>query len=173
MEQRRVDWNNDGDHAAFVERYGHLFESSPWVAEKAWHNRPFRSRQELLSSMSEIVMGADSRLQLELLRAHPELGAKLRMTAASTEEQRRTGVAADRLERDEAYIFQRMNAAYREKFGFPFIMAVKGLTADMTADSMQRRMMNTAEQERRHALMEVCKIAEFRLAHVEEDLAIG
>ncbi|RJX40690.1 2-oxo-4-hydroxy-4-carboxy-5-ureidoimidazoline decarboxylase [Paenibacillus pinisoli] len=159
------------EKAAFVERYGHIFESSPWVAEKAWHQRPFRSRHELLSSMAEIVMEADGELQIDLLRAHPEPGVKLRMTIASAEEQR--GAGLDRLVRDEAYIFQRMNAIYREKFGFPFIMAVKGLTADMIADSMQKRMMNTGEQERRLALMEVCKIAAFRLALVEGDQAIG
>lgn len=159
------------DKAVFVERYGHIFECSPWIAEKAWHRRPFRSRQELLSSMTEIVMEADDELQVELLRAHPGLGAKLRITTESMEEQRSAGL--DRLERDEAYIFQRMNAVYRDKFGFPFIMAVKGLSADMIADSMQKRMMNSEEQERSLALMEVCKIAAFRLALVEGDQAIG
>ncbi|REK76612.1 2-oxo-4-hydroxy-4-carboxy-5-ureidoimidazoline decarboxylase [Paenibacillus paeoniae] len=170
MEQRRA-YSYNGEQAAFVARYGHLFESSPWVAEKAWNNRPFRSRQELIASMLEVVMEADGQLQLELLRAYPELGAKPRMTIVAAEEPR--GAAADRLERDEAYILQRMNATYREKFGFPFIMAVKGLTADMIADSMQMRMKNTTEQEKRHALREVCKVAEFRLAYVEEDQAIG
>ncbi|MFF2888187.1 2-oxo-4-hydroxy-4-carboxy-5-ureidoimidazoline decarboxylase [Paenibacillus sp. NPDC057967] len=169
MVKRHANWSN-GEQAAFVERYGRLFDCSPWVAEKAWHCRPFRTRQELLASMAVIVMEAEESLQLQLLRAHPEMGAKLRMTAAPTDEQRG---GLDRLERDEAYIFQRMNTVYRERFGFPFIMAVKGLTADMVADSLQKRMMNTAEQEKRHALLEVCKMAAFRLAHVEEDSVIG
>ncbi|MCR2805505.1 2-oxo-4-hydroxy-4-carboxy-5-ureidoimidazoline decarboxylase [Paenibacillus soyae] len=161
--------SNDWDLATFVAQYGLLFEASPWVAERAWHSRPFRTREELLECMSAIVMEADESLQLELLRAHPELGAKVRMTAESTEEQR--GAGLDRLERDEAYIFGRMNAAYRERFGFPFIIAVKGLTADMIADSMQKRMMNTAAEEKTRALREVCRIASFRLEHMGADPA--
>ncbi|MEK3882250.1 2-oxo-4-hydroxy-4-carboxy-5-ureidoimidazoline decarboxylase [Paenibacillus sp. PL2-23] len=164
-----IGMSNDWDLAAYVAQYGSLFESSPWVAERAWHSRPFRSREELLARMSAIVMEADEAMQLELLRAHPELGAKVRMTAESTEEQR--GAGLDRLERDEAYIFGQLNAAYRERFGFPFIIAVKGLTADMIADSMQRRMMNTAQEERERALLEVCKIASFRLEHMAPDSA--
>ena len=161
--------SNDWDLAAFVAQYGPLFECSPWVAEKTWHFRPFRTREEMLERMSAIVMEADDDSQLELLRAHPELGAKVRMTAESTEEQR--GAGLDRLERDEAYIFGQLNAAYRERFGFPFIIAVKGLTADMIADSMQQRMMNSASEEKERALMEVCRIASFRLSHMGADPA--
>lgn len=161
--------SNDWDLAAFVAQYGSLFECSPWVAEKAWHSRPFRTREELLACMSAIVMEADESLQLELLRAHPELGAKARMTTESTEEQK--GAGLDRLERDEAYIFGQLNAAYRERFGFPFIIAVKGLTADMIADSMQKRMMNSVADEKRRALLEVIRIASFRLEHMGADPA--
>lgn len=161
--------SNDWDQAAFVAQYGPLFECSPWVAEKAWHSRPFRTRDAMLKRMCEIVKEADEEQQLELLRAHPELGAKIRMTKDSVEEQR--GAGLDRLERDEAYIFEQMNAKYRERFGFPFIIAVKGLTPDMIADSMQKRMMNTSEQEKERALSEVCKIASFRLEHMDIDTA--
>lgn len=162
---RLLHLSNNWDQTAFVMQFGALFECSPWVAEKAWHSRPFRTREAMLKRMCEIVKDADETLQLKLLRAHPELGAKIRMTKDSVEEQR--GAGLDRLERDEAYIFHQLNAKYRERFGFPFIIAVKGLTPDMIADSMQKRMMNTAEQEKERALLEVCKIASFRLEHMD------
>ncbi|MDQ6419142.1 2-oxo-4-hydroxy-4-carboxy-5-ureidoimidazoline decarboxylase [Paenibacillus sp. LHD-117] len=162
-----IETSNQDERAAFAAKFGSIFEHSPWIAEEAWAYRPFGSREDLLERMSGIVMDADDDRQLALLRAHPELGAKIRMTEESVLEQR--GAGLDRLERDEAYIFGQLNAKYRERFGFPFIIAVRGLTPDMIADSMQKRMMNSATEEKYRALQEVCKIAAFRLEHMELD----
>ncbi|MHA6484297.1 2-oxo-4-hydroxy-4-carboxy-5-ureidoimidazoline decarboxylase [Paenibacillus sp. strain BS8-2] len=156
--------NLDGK-AAFAAKFGSIFEHSPWIAEEAWGYRPFASRNELLERMSEIVRNADEEKQLALLRAHPELGAKIVMTEESVSEQR--GAGLDRLDRDEAYILGQLNAKYRDRFGFPFIIAVRGLTSDMIADSMQTRMKNSEEEERSRALQEVMKIAAFRMEHLE------
>lgn len=157
--------SNLDERAAFAAKFGSIFEHSPWIAEEAWSYRPFGSREELLERMSEIVMNADEERQLALLKAHPELGAKIDMTAESVNEQR--GAGLDRLDRDEAYIMGQLNAKYRERFGFPFIIAVRGLTSDMIADSLQQRMKNSDEEEKRRALQEVIKIAAFRLTHLE------
>lgn len=157
--------SNRDERAAFTAKFGSIFEKSPWVAEEAWLYRPFVSRNELLNRMSVIVLCADDEKQLALLRAHPELGAKIAMSAESIEEQRVAGL--DRLDRDEAYILGQLNVKYRERFGFPFIIAVRGLTSDMIADSLQKRMMNSMEEEKKLALQEVIKIAAFRLEHME------
>lgn len=162
--------SNGLDQSAFTERFGFLFENSPWVAEQAWIKRPFTGRADFLGKMAQVILGATEEAQLKLLNAHPELGARVIMTAESVKEQ--GGAGLDRLERDEAYIFSQMNSKYRGKFGFPFIVAVRGLTADMIADSMQKRMQSSPEEEMRKALEEVFKIATFRLQHMEMDKAL-
>lgn len=158
--------SNLDDRADFADKFGSIFEYSPWIAEEAWSYRPFGSREELLDRMSDIVMNADEGKQLELLRAHSEREDKaVLMKAESLIEQ--SDARLDRLDRDEAYILGQLNTKYRERFGFPFIIAVRGLASDMIADSMQQRMKNSDEEEKRRALQEVIKIAAFRLAHME------
>ncbi|WP_168119076.1 2-oxo-4-hydroxy-4-carboxy-5-ureidoimidazoline decarboxylase [Paenibacillus sp. HB172176] len=155
------DWSRED----FIRIVGSIFECSPWIAEEAWRSRPFSSKEQMFETMMKIVNLAGEEKQVKLLNAHPELGAKIRMTPESLVEQQSAGL--DRLERDEAYIFQRMNLAYREQFGFPFIIAVRGLTADMIADSMQKRMKSDRQTELHNALQEVFKIASFRLEHLD------
>jgi OHCU decarboxylase len=161
---------NGMSKSEFVGRFGFLFEKSTWVAERAWEKLPFSGRGDFLSKMAEVVLCASDEEQLMLLNAHPELGAPIPMTEASVKEQ--SGAGLDRLARDEAYIFSELNRKYREKYGFPFIKAVRGLTADMIADSMQLRMQSRVEEEKRKALEEVFKIALFRLQHLEMDRAV-
>lgn len=165
-----VEESNGMEQGVFVERFGFLFEKSPWVAERAWEKLPFAGRADFLSKMAEVVLSASDEEQLVLLNAHPELGARISMTESSVKEQ--SGAGLDRLARDEAYIFSELNRKYRDKYGFPFIIAVRGLTADMIADSMQLRMQSHVEEEKRKALEEVFKIALFRLQHMEMDRAV-
>ncbi len=161
---------NGMSKSEFVGRFGFLFEKSTWVAERAWGKLPFSGRGDFLSKMAEVVLSASDEEQLMLLNAHPELGSPIPMTEASVMEQ--SGAGLDRLARDEAYIFSELNRKYRDKYGFPFIIAVRGLTADMIADSMQLRMQSRVEEEKRKALEEVFKIALFRLQHLEVDRAV-
>ncbi len=107
-----------------METLGWVFEDSPWVAERAWAQRPFASREELHAAMTAEVECATHDEQLALLRAHPDLGARASMSAASAGEQ--AGAGLDRLTPEEFETLQQFNAAYREKFGFPFLYAVKG-----------------------------------------------
>jgi len=147
---------------AFVKELGWVFEHSPWVAERAWERRPFVSIDALHATMSAEVERASRAEQLALLRSHPDLGTRMRMSAPSAGEQ--SGAGLDRLTAAEFDRLRDLNAAYSTRFGFPFILAVKGASnADIFA-SLERRLANEPEREFREALHQVHRIAAFRLA---------
>ena len=98
---------------------------------------------------------------MALLRAHPDLGTRARISAASTAEQ--SGAGLDRLTPDEFERLQRLNSAYRDKFGFPFLFAVKGSTKYDILQALERRIQASPDAERQEALRQVYRIAEFRL----------
>jgi 2-oxo-4-hydroxy-4-carboxy-5-ureidoimidazoline decarboxylase len=145
----------------FTAMLGGIFEHSSWVARISYAGRPFISVTALHATMVSVVMNSGMERQLTLLRAHPELARPGPLTAASTAEQ--GGMGLDRLEADEAAAFDALNAAYRHRFGFPFIIAVRGLQrADILA-AFERRIGNSPQDEFRTALDQVHKIARLRL----------
>jgi len=117
---------NAMDRDQFVEAIGWIFEHSPWVAERAYAAKPFESIDALLAAMTGEIRRATIDEQLTLLRAHPDLGARARMSGSSTAEQ--AGAGLDRLSPVQFETLQRMNREYRDSFGFPFLYAVKGAT---------------------------------------------
>ena len=145
----------------FVETLGFVFEDSPWVAERAWVKRPFSSVKELHAAMTAEVECATHEEQLALLRAHPDLGARAWMSAASAGEQ--AGAGLDRLTPAEFETLQQFNATYRAKFGFPFLYAVKGAAMHDILVALAVRVDSQPEEEFRQALWEVYRIAWFRL----------
>jgi 2-oxo-4-hydroxy-4-carboxy-5-ureidoimidazoline decarboxylase len=147
--------------AAFVEALGWIFEHSPWVAERAWEKRPFADVDALYAAMRDVVEAASRGEQLALLKAHPDLGTRLPMSAASVSEQSESGFAE--LEDAEMDILRALNSEYRKKFDFPFIYAVKGSPARDIVYALQIRSDNTAEEEFHEALYQVYRIAYFRL----------
>lgn len=153
------------DRDAFVASLGGIYEHSPWVAERAWHARPFGCRDTLHAAMQDAVAAASRDEQLALIRAHPELAGRLavagELTDASRSEQ--AGAGLDRCTPEEFARMQALNAAYREKFDFPFIVAVRGLTRAHIIAQMEKRLANTAEQEFGACLAEIGRIAGFRL----------
>jgi 2-oxo-4-hydroxy-4-carboxy-5-ureidoimidazoline decarboxylase len=149
------------DHAAFLAAVGWVFEHSPWVAERAWHNRPFATLPALHTAMVDAVAAASPAEQLALIRAHPDLGSRARMSAASEGEQ--TGAGLDRLTAAEFDRLHRLNSAYREKFGFPFIYAVKGAGKQEILAALESRLAAEPEAERAAALGQIYRIAQFRL----------
>jgi 2-oxo-4-hydroxy-4-carboxy-5-ureidoimidazoline decarboxylase len=153
---------NAMDHAAFIDTLGWIFERSPWVADRAWTHRPFASRAALHQAMLREVEAAPPEEQTALLRAHPDLGTRARISQASTGEQ--AGAGLDRLTPDEFERLNRLNAAYRDKFGFPFLYAVKGSTKYDILQALEQRLDNPPEQEYQEALQQVYRIAEFRLS---------
>ena len=140
--------------ADFVDHLGWIFEDSPWVAERAWEHRPFASLEALHASMVAEVERATRDEQIALLRAHPDLGARHKLSAASEQEQAGAGVRR----MDSTWI-----AAYSEKFGFPFVYAVKGSTGQDVLEALTVRTENDPEEEFHAALFEVYRIARFRL----------
>lgn len=152
---------NASDRDAFVAALGWIFEDSPWVAERVWPRRPFGSRDALLAAMIAEVARAPRTDQLALLRAHPDLGARARMSEASIGEQ--AGAGLDRLADGDVRQLQALTAAYRERFGFPFLLAVKGRSTRDVLEGLARRLPQDAETEWREALEQVYRIASFRL----------
>jgi 2-oxo-4-hydroxy-4-carboxy-5-ureidoimidazoline decarboxylase len=111
--------------------------------------------------MRQAVQNASHDNQLELLQAHPDLGEQTEMTDASREEQASAGL--DQLSREQYEAFQRLNETYRDTFGFPFIMAVKGASPDVIQATMEDRVDNSESKEFQTALDEVHEIARLRL----------
>lgn len=156
-----IDDLNALDRIAFVDAIGGAFEHSPWVAERTWDRRPFASVDELHEVMVDEVAHASRAEQLDLLRAHPDLGTRARMSAASSGEQARAGL--DRLSPETFERLLRLNASYRARFGFPFILAVKGATADDVLAAITRRVDAAPGDEWTEALTQVARIARGRL----------
>ncbi len=152
----------------FVAALAGVFEHSPWVGERTAPARPFASREHLLQTMLAIVAAASLAEQMALIRAHPELGAvgrrNAQLTKASAREQKRAGLEACS---DEQFAeLRRLNSAYAEKFGFPFILFVRGHEPRSIIATCQSRLHNAAEVERRTALAEIGMIAAQRLAEL-------
>jgi 2-oxo-4-hydroxy-4-carboxy-5-ureidoimidazoline decarboxylase len=143
---------------AFTAILGGIFEHSSWIARAAWSGRPFASVPALHATMVSVVTNSGPERQIALLRAHPELARPGTLTASSATEQ--GGMGLDRLAADESAAFDRLNAAYRARFGFPFIIAVRG-QRDRTAilAALSERMRHSPDQEISTALAEVAKIA--------------
>jgi len=157
---------NGASRAAFVAELGAVFEHSPWVAERAAERRPFASVDDLHKAMMAAVRAAPHAQQLALIRAHPELaGAEAKagtLTHHSTGEQGRLGLTA--LTADEFRRISEINRRYREKFGFPCIVALKLHATRVTVlDEMARRLDNPPEEEFDRALEQIGHITRGRL----------
>ena len=156
---------NAADHAGFVARLGEIFEHSPWVAERAFAARPFASVGALHEAMVAAMHAASEHEQLALIRAHPELAgramARAELTAGSTREQEGAGLT--QCLPDELARLRSLNARYRDKFGFPFILAVKGWTRAGIIAEFARRAERDRATEFAACLDEIARIARFRL----------
>lgn len=149
----------------FVARLEGIFEHSPWIAERAWSRRPFASVDALHAAMLAVLDAASEAEQLALICAHPELAGKEAeegtLTTASTGEQR--GAGLDQCSKDELHRLRSLNKAYRQRFGFPFVVAVKGLSRHQIMDGVEARLANDRDTEFNRCLQEIGKIARFRL----------
>ena len=152
---------NHMTQSKFVTAFGEVFEDTPSIAEQAWYQRPFLDLTHLHQTMVALVEQMSEDAQLALIRAHPDLGSRVKMALASVQEQ--TSVGLDRLSPAEYQQFQTLNTTYQNKFGFPFIMAVKGQTKETILAAFAQRLQNTSTQEQHQALLEITKIAHFRL----------
>jgi 2-oxo-4-hydroxy-4-carboxy-5-ureidoimidazoline decarboxylase len=156
---------NAMDRAAFVVKFGSIFEKSPWVAEKAWEKRPFANLDDLHAAMVTEAKTAPAAQQLALLQAHPDLAGKEAqagtMTASSVAEQASAGLNS--LSAPEFAELTRLNAAYKAKFGFPFIIAVRMYTKEGIFFEFKRRLHNDTQAEFANDLQNVYIITRLRL----------
>jgi 2-oxo-4-hydroxy-4-carboxy-5-ureidoimidazoline decarboxylase len=157
---------NQLDQPAFTAALGHLFEHSPWVAEATWAGRPFRDETHLHGELCLMMRRAPVEQQRALIEAHPDLAGRLALAGNLTLESKREQASAglDQMTSEELAIFQELNAAYRGKFGFPFIICARLNARAAILDAMRRRMNNSPAEEFTAALGEIEKIARLRLS---------
>lgn len=165
MQPIDLDDLNAKSKADFVADLANIFEHSPWIAEAAADQRPFTGVAQLLAAMTRVVQQASPDRRMALIKAHPDLANKTQraagLTADSSAEQ--NGAGLDRLSEAEYAAFERVNTAYRDKFGFPYIVCVRRHTKDSVLRDFQRRLPNDAAQEIERTLEEICRIAALRL----------
>jgi 2-oxo-4-hydroxy-4-carboxy-5-ureidoimidazoline decarboxylase len=156
---------NAMDRAAFVQKFGGIFENSPWVAEQAWEKKPFATLDDMHAAMVAVAKYAPAPVQLALLQSHPDLAGKEAqagaMTASSVAEQASAGLNA--LSHAEMTQMSELNAAYKKKFGFPFIIAVRMYSKEGILFEFNRRLQNDTQTEFANDLQNVYVITRLRL----------
>lgn len=152
----------------FTRVIGPVFEHSPWIAEVAWAKRPFKDLNALHQALCETVRDSGQEKQLQLIRAHPDLVSRAALagalTSQSTSEQAAAGL--DKLTTDEIALFQKTNQAYRDKFGFPFVICARLNKKEAILDGFRIRLEHSRAQEIETALREIYKIAYLRLQDI-------
>jgi OHCU decarboxylase len=158
---------NGLDEDGFTAALDGIFERSPHIARRAWAERPFESRAGLARALAAVVDRLDDGERLALLRAHPRLGSRRPMAERSVAEQ--AGAGLDALDDERHRRLLALNDDYEERFGFPFVVAVRGLTPAQVLDRLEERLGHDRPDEVDRAVGEVVTIAGFRLA----DLVTG
>ena len=157
---------NQLDQAQFVAALGAIFERSPWIAAQSWQARPFADLAALHAEMCAVMRDAEGAQQIALIRAHPDLAGKAAiagtLSAESIREQASAGL--DQLSAEEFAEFTRLNDAYRERFGFPFVICVRQQTKHSILAQFRTRLDHTPPQEIATALDEIAAIAWLRLS---------
>jgi len=153
----------------FVARFGFLFEHSPWVVEGVAYDRPFEDSEAMHSAVVRELLSAPQTRILDVIRSHPRLADKAAIATGLTKESafEQASAGLDSLTAEEFERFSTLNAAYDEKFGFPFIIAVRTAGGKVgILKAMKERVENAPDVERRNALNEVVKIVWLRLQDV-------
>jgi 2-oxo-4-hydroxy-4-carboxy-5-ureidoimidazoline decarboxylase len=156
---------NELDRESFVRIVGPAFEHSPWIAEATWPKRPFGSAAMLHRQLCQTVVAASQEQQLGLIRAHPDLVGRAALagtlTRESTGEQASAGLS--QLSSGEIALFEKQNNAYKNKFGFPFVICARLNKKEAILAGFENRLKNSRDREIKTALEEIFKIAELRL----------
>lgn len=157
---------------AFVQRYGGIYEHSPWVAEQAWDRlcEPGET-SSIPSMMAQCVDDADDAQKLQLIRAHPDLAGRAAVQGELTEESsgEQASAGIDKCAPEEFDRFQDYNERYLKKFGFPFVMAVRNSNRHAILSAFDERLKNDAATEFARAIAEIHKIARLRFAALEKE----
>ena len=162
------------DKDVFIHTLAGLFEGPPWIIAQAWSSRPFTSVEQLYQTLCSIMYHAPIEQQIALLNAHPDLVGRAALagtlTPASTNEQASAGL--DHLTAEEITTFQYLNQAYRDQFGFPFVICARENKKASILDGFATRLQHTREQEIEIALGEVAKICALRVHDLIDEMHI-
>ena len=164
--------------AGFVELFGPVYEHSPWIAEAAWHaglSQDGDTPEGLAACLAAIVRQAPAERRLALLRAHPDLAGRLALAGdvAPASRREQSGAGLDRCSPEELARFQELNDRYREKFGFPFILAVRGHDRSSILEIFAKRLDHDPARELAEALEQVHLIAAHRIKAIFAAEATG
>jgi 2-oxo-4-hydroxy-4-carboxy-5-ureidoimidazoline decarboxylase len=156
---------NQLGQVAFIGVVGPVFEHSPWIAEAAWLEKPFASLAQLHNALCNIVRNSGEEIRLALIRSHPDLVGRAALAGTLTRESNseQAGAGLNRLSPEEVDLFKKQNAAYKNTFGFPFVICARLNKKDTILAGFEHRLKNSREQEIKTALEEIFKIAELRL----------
>jgi len=148
----------------FIATFGNVFEKTNWIANKAFNSKPYKDFDEFRSKMITIYENSSKEDCLKIFNAHPELAVEKKLTEDSHKEQRSANL--NRCNNEEFNEFKNLNIEYRNKFGFPFIIAVKGKNKNEILNNFRRRIKNEINLEFNEAKLQVKKIANFRLNEI-------
>jgi uric acid transporter len=166
-----VDQVNQMDRDQFVTTFGGLFQGPPWIAEQAYQARPFEDVYDLRKAFHDVLFDAPAEQQVELIQQYPDLAGPAtregRLPSRSVMDQAFAGL--DQLSSDEYTSFDDLNRAYREKFGFPLVVAVRENTKETILKAGNARLQNSPAAEQATALVEIAKIANLRLLDMVEE----
>ena len=159
-----IDKVNNLRKSDFISIFGNVFEKTQWIAEKAYNSKPYKNLEELFSKMMEIFENSKKEKHLEILNAHPDLAIEKKLTEDSKNEQKNASL--NQCTDEEFVEFRKLNNEYKKKFGFPFIIAVKGKNKEEILNNFRQRLTNNINLEFEEAKKQVKKIASSRLSEI-------
>jgi len=159
-----IDKFNKLSKAEFISIFGNIFEKTEWIAERCYESKPYNNLDELVSKMMKIFENIKKERHLEILNSHPDLAVEKKLTEDSKNEQKNASL--NQCTDEEFVEFKKLNEEYKKKFGFPFIVAVKGKNKEEILNSFRQRITNNINLEFEEAKKQVKKIASFRLGEI-------
>ena len=148
----------------FISIFGNIFEKTEWIAERCYESKPYNNLDELVLKMMKIFENIKKEKYLEILNSHPDLAVEKKLTKDSKNEQKNASL--NQCTDKEFIEFKKLNEEYKKKFGFPFIIAVKGKNKEEILNSFRQRITNNINSEFEEAKKQVKKIASFRLSEI-------
>ena len=145
----------------FLSIFGNIFEKSDWIADEVFNLKPFKNSNDLVIKMMDVYENINNEEMIKIFNLHPQLAIEKRLTSFSSKEQ--AGAKLNDCSKEELEEFEKLNADYKKKYGFPFIIAVKGKNKDEILNNFRQRIQNNFEIEFNEAKNQVKKIASSRL----------
>ncbi len=159
-----IDKFNKLSKSEFISAFGNIFEKTEWIAERCYESKPYNNLDQLISKMMEIFENTEKEKHLEILNSHPNLAVEKKLTYDSKNEQKNASL--NQCTNEEFMEFKKLNEEYKKKFGFPFIIAVKGKNKEEILINFRQRITNNINSEFEEAKKQVKKIASFRLGEI-------